>query len=272
MNLLDFTINLAKKAGQIITKEAKKITIEEKRKNDLVTNADKASEKFLTQAILKKFPDHAILAEEADFAHKSEIKKLIKSPYIWIIDPLDGTTNFAHGLPIYSISIALFKTKTREKSQNFQYLSGEIVLGVVYAPALNELFYAQKGEGAFLNGKKITVSKTQKVLSSLAVTGFPYVNKEMNLPYFATMMKHAQAIRRLGSAALDLAYVANGRFDLYWEFGLKPWDIAAGSLIVEEAGGRVTDTNGNLLDLFGADLLATNEKVHQETIKIFEKI
>lgn len=272
MNLLKFAIKLAQKAGKTIIKESKKLKIVEKAKNDLVTNADKASEKLITDLIRKNYTDHAILAEEASYGSKVQAKKYSKSKYIWIIDPLDGTTNFAHGLPIYSISIGLFKSQFSESSSNFEYLNGEIVLGVVYAPAMNELFYAVKGKGAYLNGRKIKVSNVKNLENSLLVTGFPYVNKKMNLPYFAAMLDKSQAVRRLGSAALDLCYTACGRFNGYWEFGLKPWDIAAGALIVEEAGGKVSDTNGNLLDLFGKDILATNGKIHNAIIKDFQKL
>lgn len=166
----------------------------------------------------------------------------------------------------------VFETKSAKSSKNFDYLEGEIVAGVVYAPVMDELFYAQRGKGAYLNGKRIKVSKTQKVANSLTVTGFPPTHKEQNLPYFNKMIFECRAVRRLGSAALDLCYIAAGRFDGYWEFGLKPWDIAAGALIVEEAGGQVTDSNGNMLDLFGKDILATNSKIHKEIVNKFRKI
>lgn len=272
MELLKFAIKLAQKAGKAILKEAKNIQITEKSKNDFVTNADQAAETLITNAILKKYPDHAILAEEASFNVNIQAKDYVKSKYIWIIDPLDGTTNFSHGLPIYSVSIALFKTEFSESSKNFDYLTGEIVLGVVYAPAMNELFYAIKGKGAYLNNKKIQVSKTKTLESSLLVTGFPPTHKKMNLPYFMLMLEKGQAVRRLGSAALDLAYIAAGRFDGYWEFDLKPWDIAAGALLVSEAGGEVSDINGNLLDLFGKEIMATNGKIHQNLIKSFQTL
>ncbi|MEK7672453.1 MAG: inositol monophosphatase family protein [Patescibacteria group bacterium] len=271
MKFLDFGLKLAEGAGKIILKNAKKtLTIKEKSLNNLVTNADKASEAFIIKTIKSAFPDHAIIAEESSDGKFSEEYK--NADYLWIIDPLDGTTNFAHGLPLYSVSIALCEIKKAESSKNFDYLSAEIIFGIVHAPALNETFYAQKGKGAYLNGKKISVSPTGKVEKSLFVTGFPPVNQKLNMPYFLTMMKQCQAIRRLGSAALDLAYVACGRFEGHWEFGLKPWDIAAGSLIVAEAGGKVTDINGNQLDLFGADILATNGKIHKKTIEIFKTI
>lgn len=264
-------MKLAEKAGELILRESKKtLRIKHKGKNDLVTQADKAAEKLITTAIQKKFPEHGIIAEES-FLQKN-LAEISRAPYVWIVDPLDGTTNFAHGLQLYSISIAVLKTSPAKQSKNFQYLRGELVAGVVFAPALNEIFYCEKGKGAFLNGRKIRISKTGRLANSFMVTGFPYTHQGINLPYFETMLPKCLAIRRLGSAALDMAYTAAGRFDGYWEFGLKPWDIAAGSLLVKEAGGRVTDTNGNILDLFGNDILATNNKIHKETIKLFNKI
>lgn len=265
--LLDFTIKTAKKAGNLILKESKKtIKVTEKARHDLVTNVDKASEALIIKEIKKAYPDHAILAEESFSKQKSS---LLNAEYIWLIDPIDGTTNFIHGTPLYSVSIAVFKTKTTSVSKNYDYLEGEIIAGIVHAPAMQETYYAAKGKGAYLNGKKIKVSSTKKLTNSLLVTGFPAKNPESSLPYFTSLLGKCQAIRRLGSAALDLCWVACGRFDGHWEFGLKPWDIAAGALIVNEAGGRVTDTNNNLLDLFGADILASNGKIHREMIKSF---
>lgn len=265
MTILDFLKQTAKKAGNLILKGSKThFKIIKKGEKDLVTQIDKASQQLIIKEIASAFPDHSIIAEESSFKKIS----LNSSKYIWLIDPLDGTTNFVHGLPLYSISIALFKTN----SSDFDYLNGNLIAGIVYAPALNEIFHAEKGKGAFLNGKKIHVSKTKTVRNSLLVTGFPYNNKKINLPYFALMLDKSQAVRRLGSAAIDLCWTAAGRFDGYWEFGLKPWDIAAGALIVKEAGGLVTDTSGNLLDLFGADILATNKNIHKEIIKDFRKL
>lgn len=272
-DLLKFAIKTAKKAGKLaLTYQKRGLQIEKKGKNDLVTNADKASEKLIIAEIFKTYPDHAVMGEESTFIHKTSVKDYANAEYIWLIDPIDGTTNYAHGMKEYGISIGLFKLSSAEKSQNFQYLSGELIVGVVFAPAMNEIFYAAKGEGAYLNGKKIKVSKTPKLENALLATGFPYQNRKINLPYFSTMMNHCQAIRRLGAASLDLCYVAAGRFDGYWEFDIKPWDIAAGALIVEESGGTVTDTNGNQIDLFGKDILVSNGKIHREIIDTFKKI
>lgn len=272
-NLLKFAIKTAQKAGELaLAYQSHGLKIEEKSKNDLVTNADKASEKLITSEILKTYPDHAVMGEESTFIHKTTIKDYADSEYIWIVDPIDGTTNYAHQMKEFGISIGLFKTSATENSKNFQYLSGELIVGVVYAPGMDELFYASKGHGAFLNGKKIHVTKTPKVAHSLFATGFIQQAAAQNLPYFTTMLPRCQAIRRLGAASLDLCYVAAGRFDGYWEFDMKPWDIAAGALIVTEAGGKVTDTNGNQIDLFGADIFVSNGKIHRETIKIFQEL
>ncbi|MBT4917115.1 inositol monophosphatase [Candidatus Peregrinibacteria bacterium] len=273
MKILDFAIQTAEKAGKLILKQEKEtLQIDEKtNNNDLVTNVDKASEALIIKEIQKEYPSHAILAEEsANLENQAE--KYAQAKYIWIIDPIDGTTNFAHGLPLYSVSIGVFKTESKESSKNFEYITGELVAGVVHAPRLRETFSAYKGKGARLNGKKIHVSKRTPIKNCLTVTGFPTKDRERNLPYFQAMLSDCRAVRRLGSAALDLCYIACGRFDAYWEFGLKPWDVAAGSLIVEEAGGKATDTYGETLDLFGQDILATNGLVHKEVITKFKKL
>ncbi len=268
MELIDFAIKIAEKAGRLTVKGAKKtLTVSEKAKNDLVTNVDKASEKLIIDSVKAKYPDHDFLAEES--SGKNQVKAYEKSEYIWIIDPLDGTLNFCHKIPLYSVSIAIFEKKKTEKSKNFEYMEGEIVAGVINIPMLNETYYAEKGKGAYLNGKKISVSEVRELDDAMTVTGYPPKHKEINLPYFERMLTRSQAGRRTGSAALDLAWLACGRFDAFWEFGLKPWDIAAGALIVEEAGGKVTDTNGNLLDLFGQDIIATNKLLHRRMISEF---
>jgi myo-inositol-1(or 4)-monophosphatase len=271
MKILDHAKKIAKKAGKFIIKESEKgFRIEKKGINNLVTRIDKASEKLIIKEIKSKYPTHSIIAEEST---KKLSKKLFKdSKYIWIIDPLDGTTNFTHGVPIYAVSIAIFEKKSAESSKNFDYLSGELVAGVVYSPKTDEMFYASAGKGAYLNGKKIKVSNIKKIAESLTATGFGPVNRERNFPHFKVMLKKSQAGRRMGSASLDLCYIACGRFDGYWEFSLKPWDIAAGALIIKEAGGEVTDTNGNQLDLFGEDILASNGKIHKEMIRTFAKL
>jgi myo-inositol-1(or 4)-monophosphatase len=272
--MLNFTLNLAQKAGKIMLKNAKKsYKIEEKKKNDFVTEVDKKVEKFVIKEIKKAYPDHKFLGEESSFEQGlTEFSEYQDSQYIWIIDPIDGTNNFIRGLEFYCISIALFRLKKTQKSKNFEYLEGELVLGIIHAPALNKTYHAIKGKGAFLNKKPITVSPEKSLERSIFSTGFHGDFKISNIPYFKQIITRSQGIRRMGSAALDLCHVAEGKIEGYWEFGLHPWDIAAGALIVEEAGGKVTDTNGNLLDLFGKDILASNKKIHKETVEIFTKV
>lgn len=220
---------------------------------DLVTVADLESERAIIGAIRESFPEHAVLAEESGLA-KGPAKNR------WIIDPLDGTTNFAHGLGLFCVSIAFAS-------------EDEILLGIVSNPATEELFVAEKGKGATLNGSAISVSKTEKVSESLLVTGFPYNHKEIIdtiMPRFANCLASSQGVRRLGSAALDLCYVACGRFDGFWEQNLKPWDTAAGMLIAREAGGAVTDFSGNPFDVYGNEILATNGRIHAEMKLLLE--
>jgi myo-inositol-1(or 4)-monophosphatase len=219
---------------------------------NLVTEYDKAAEKSIISAILKHFPDHAFLAEESGETHQG------KSPVTWIIDPLDGTVNFARQVPVFSISIAAAIEKN-------------IVSGVVYQPMTNELFVAEKGKGAYLNGKQIFVSKIDSLKKALLATGFPYdvhKNPRQCIDLFAEMQRTGVPIRRLGSAAIDLAYVAAGRFDAFWEVGLNAWDMAAGKLLVEEAGGKVTHWDGSPHKIFGYEtLLASNARLHPEMIE-----
>ncbi len=257
-SFLPFAITLAKTSGKLILEQSQKnFKIEEKTKNDYVTAVDKAAEQLIIKKILKEFPDHGILAEESSFKKTLDPKNYKNHKFVWIIDPIDGTNNFIRGIPFYTISIALQK-------------EGELIVGVLFAPALNKLYYAEKGKGAFLNGKKIHVSKTPALEHSLFATGFHGEYKIKNLPYFEKIIARAQGIRRFGSAALDLAMVAEGKFDSYWEFGLKPWDIAAGALIVKEAGGKVTNLKGKPLDLFDKNILASNGLIHKETVKILK--
>ncbi len=221
---------------------------------DLVTQFDKISQRRIVNSLKKKFPAFGILSEE-DYHHQKENQTR------WILDPLDGTTNFAHNLPIWSISIAL-------------EFEGEIVLGVVYDPTRKELFSAIKKKGAYLNGRRIKVSRTKDLRKSLLVTGFPYdirTSKENNIKNFARFCLSAQAVRRLGSAALDLCYTACGRFDGYWELKLSPWDQAAGYLILKEAGGRITDFKGNPFSIYGREVLGTNGLIHNQMIEILNK-
>ncbi|MDI6697411.1 MAG: inositol monophosphatase family protein [Candidatus Saccharicenans sp.] len=218
---------------------------------DLVTSFDRRSEEMIFRRLSQAFPDHSFLAEE-------EIRRDRASDYCWLVDPLDGTTNYAHGLPVFCVSIALSFKK-------------EVVLGVVYDPAREEIFTAVRGQGAYLNGQPVRVSETAELGRSLLATGFPYdvrSSNDNNLDHFSNFAVRAQAIRRLGSAALDLCYVACGRFDGYWEKKLKPWDLAAGSLLVEEAGGRVSNLEGGDFNVFSPHIVASNGHIHQSMLEI----
>ncbi|WP_300668786.1 inositol monophosphatase family protein [Desulfoluna sp.] len=225
--------------------------VDRKGRIDLVTEADTASETAIIETLTRRFPDHDVLAEESGASHR-------ESPYRWVIDPLDGTTNFAHGLPLFSVSIA------------FQ-AHGETVFGVVFNPITEELFMATKGEGATLCGRPISVSEAATVEESLLVTGFPYNVRDIMprlLSRFESCLDAAQGVRRLGSAALDLCFLACGRFDGFWEENLKAWDTAAGVLIAEEAGARITDFNGKKYTPGEVEMLATNGGIHQEMITL----
>ena len=244
-------------AGKIAHRHLGKVDYSLKARANLVTRADVACQKSILQLIKKNFPAHDFLAEENGLKNTG-------SDWKWIIDPIDGTTNFAHTMPHFSVSIALA-------------YKNEIVLGGVYDVYMNELFLACKGKGVTLNGKKIHVSAVKKLEDSLLVTGFPYV-REHRMPEllnrFEKFILACHDIRRLGSAALDMCWVAAGRFDGYWEDSLNPWDIAAGKLILEEAGGKVTDYAGQPwknLKTFGTQTLASNGKIHREMCAIIKE-
>jgi myo-inositol-1(or 4)-monophosphatase len=221
---------------------------------NLVTEMDGRSERMIVETLLAAFPGHGVIAEEETTIRND-------SGYTWIVDPLDGTTNYAHGYPCFSVSIALEH-------------DGEIIVGVVYDPMRDEMFSAQKGQGAFLNGARITVSPIDTLIRSLLATGFPYdrkVSEKNNLQYFHDLLMASQEVRRDGSAALDLCSVASGRFDGFWELKLKPWDVAAGSLIVREAGGTVSDLAGGEFDLHAEEILASNGIIHGQMVEILQK-
>lgn len=245
-------VKAALEAGKVLLRNrGKRNKIGYKGEVNLVTEVDFLSEKTILKIIRENFPDHSILTEETIGQKKD-------SPYCWIIDPLDGTTNYAHDFPVYCISIALQKNK-------------EIILGTVYNPLLKELFLAEKNKGAFLNGKRIFVSNTRKLSQSLLATGFPYdirTSKENNLEYFNKFAVKAQAIRRAGSAALDLCYLAMGRFDGFWELKLSPWDTAAGILMITEAGGKVSDFSGKKFSIFSKKLVASNNWIHKQIFEV----
>jgi myo-inositol-1(or 4)-monophosphatase len=220
---------------------------------DLVTDFDKRSQDVILSHLSSRFPAHDFLAEE-------DLSEQRGSEYRWIIDPIDGTTNYAHKLPIFCVSIAL-------------EWKSEIVCGVIYDPMRKEMFSAMEGRGSLLNGQSIRISTTADLDKSLLATGFPYDVRDSevnNIDHFANFATRVQAIRRCGSAALDLCYVACGRFDGFWELKLNPWDVAAGILIVEESGGRVTGFKGEKTNHFGKDLLASNGMIHRQMIQVLK--
>ncbi len=223
--------------------------------NDLVTEADEVSEKLLVERIRRRFPDHGILTEEGTSTSS------LASEWLWLLDPLDGTVNYAHGLPSFSVSIALVH-------------EGRVVCGVVYSPCQDLLFVAERGQGAWRDGKRLHVSEAASLAQAMLSTGFPYRmvgNPENNLREFVQVALRAQAIRRLGVASLDLAWVAAGVLDGYWEPNLQPWDWAAGALLVEEAGGRVTDYEGRPWTVGTARLVATNGRFHDELLEVLRR-
>ncbi len=218
-----------------------------KGESNLVTEVDRASEELIVGAIRARYPDDDILAEENEYAPLNSLNK-------WIIDPLDGTTNYAHGFPWFGVSIAL-------------EVDGEVEIGVVFHPMMDELFTAAKGKGAYLNGVRIHVSRRAPLKECLLATGFPYDrswDNDNNFASFEKMQMAARAVRRAGAAALDLAYVAAGRLDGYWECKLKPWDVAAGTLLVEEAGGKVTNHRGERYSIYDHRIMASNGLIHEE--------
>ena len=247
-NYLEAAIEIAREAGRILRDEFEKpLEIAYKGEADLVTQADKRSEAAIVARLKEHFPDHAVAAEEGS-------GRETESEFRWHVDPLDGTTNFAHGYPCFSVSIALA-------------LRSEVLAGVVFNPYYDELFAAARGEGATLNGKRIHVSSVAVLEKSLLCTGFPVKKRgqaHANIEYYRDFTLKSHGVRRDGSAALDLASVAAGRFDAFWEFGLNKWDTAAGVLLVEEAGGRVSDFEGRAYGLGGPVILATNGLVHEE--------
>jgi myo-inositol-1(or 4)-monophosphatase len=219
--------------------------------NNLVTEVDKKAEEAIIDVIRAEFPEHFILSEEAG-------EMSTGSEYKWIIDPIDGTVNFAHGIPICCISIGLEH-------------NGVMMLGAVFNPFMNELFFAERGKGAFLNNRPLKVSNNNQMESACLVTGFPYRWVEVHMDpisVFERFIRMGLPVRRLGSAAIDLCWVAAGRFDGFWEYNLNPWDIAAGYLIIEEAGGRISNFNGDPYSVYDKQTLATNGKIHEAMLKI----
>lgn len=227
--------------------------IEEKGQHDLVSFVDKNTEALIKDGLFPLLPDAGFLAEESGTTAGNE--------FTWVIDPLDGTTNFVHGVPVYSISIALMQ-------------AGKPILGVVHEISRQECFYSHIGSGVYLNGKLVKVSAASKLDKSLIATGFPYSDfsrMEAYLKVFDLLMRDTRGIRRLGSAAVDLAYVACGRFEAFYEYGLHPWDVAAGAFLVEQAGGTNTDFAGDDQFIFGTDILASNGTIHKELLEIIKR-
>jgi len=237
-------MHAAQKAGELISGNFQKLQnsdIQAKGKNDFVTRIDKEAESIISHVIGQKFPDHRILAEESGLSRQN-------SEYLWVIDPLDGTTNFIQGIPHFSVSLALL-------------IKGTVVFGLIYDPLSRECFHAAAGQGAFLNESRIAVSRTSQLESAFGATGFPFKAPQFLEPYtgvFKVLMSRCQDMRRCGSAALDLAYTACGRYDFFWEAHLLPWDFMAGKLIVEEAGGKTSDFQGRDLPVQTSSVLAAN--------------
>jgi len=247
---------IAREAGALLMRHlAQHVAIEYKGDVDLVTVADRASEKLIVERLRARWPDHGIVAEEGT-------RKDIDAEYRWYVDPLDGTTNFAHGYPVFCISMALVRK------------DDQIEAGILYDPTRDEMFSAARGQGATLNGTPIHVSKTTTLAESILGTGFPSHkrHKNPNIYFYHQLTLRSHGVRRAGSAALDLANVASGRYDGFWEFNLNPWDTAAGVLLVQEAGGRVTRFDGTPFRLDSREVLATNGLIHDEVMRNFAEI
>jgi len=252
-DVLDAAIEIAQEAGRVLLAH-RGVDFELKGDYDLITAADRASEELIVKRLRQRFPTHGIVAEEGG---RAEMNAEVR----WYVDPLDGTTNFAHGFPMWNVTLALAHR-------------GEVVAGVVYDPLNRELFTAERGAGARLNGARIHVSRAGSLADSLLSTGFPsrkrHQNVNIHFYYQLAMLSHG--VRRGGSAAIDLAYVACGRLDGFWEFGLNPWDMAAGTLLIEEAGGKVSGMRGEALDLHGRYVVADNGILHPELLELFDEI
>lgn len=253
--MLNIAVKAARRAGTIInraTQDLDLLTVQRKGNHDYVSEVDKMAEQAIVETLLEAYPDHAILAEEGGAQGKSE--------YVWIIDPLDGTTNFLHGLPQFAVSIAL------------QH-KGLLSQAVVFDPTRNELYSATRGGGTYLNDRRLRVSKQTRLEDSLIGTGFPYHDYsflESYLKIFQDLLPKVAGVRRPGAASLDLAYVAAGRYDGFWEAGLKPWDMAAGMLLIQEAGGLVTDFEGGENVLGSGNIVGGNPKIFAQLLKIIQ--
>lgn len=252
---LSAAVEIAREAGALLAElSTQPLEIGYKRRSDLVTVADRRSEALIVGRLRERFPDHAIVAEEGG-NHRSS------SDYCWYVDPLDGTTNYAHGFPVYCVTLGLA-------------YRGEVVAGVVFDPTHNHTYAAERGAGAYLNGKRMHVSSIDKLSEGLVGTGFPpfATNHDLNIQFFFQFTDQSHGVRRVGSAALDLCFVAAGHFDGFWELKLNPWDKAAGTLLVTEAGGRVTDVRGDAFNLLGDDVFASNGLVHDQMLEVFAAV
>ena len=256
MQYLDAAVEIAREAGALLADFFERhIAFEVKGEFDLITEADRSSEKLIVERLRSRFPTHAIVAEEGGGAAGS-------SEYRWYVDPLDGTTNFAHSFPMFNVTLGLER-------------AGEVIAGVIFDPVRQEMFTAERGGGAYLNGRRMRVSGIRCLAESLGSTGFPSRKRShnVNIHFYYQLAMASHGVRRTGSAALDLAYVACGRLDFFWEFGLKPWDQAAGTLLVTEAGGKVTDMRGDPHSITQSDdLLADNSTIHDEVLHAFAAI
>jgi myo-inositol-1(or 4)-monophosphatase len=254
-SFLETAADIAREAGSILANLAQRnIGFELKGDYDLVTEADRASERLVVERLRAQFPSHSIVAEEGGGIDTG-------TDYRWYVDPLDGTTNFAHGFPMFNVTLALER-------------AGELIAGVIYDPLRDEMFAAEQGGGAYLNNRRIHVSKASRLDDCLVATGFPSRRRHLNvnIHFYHQLAMATHGVRRGGSAALDLAYVSCGRLDAFWEFGLNPWDMAAGILLVREAGGQCSDMYGAATTLAGPHLLADNGKVHAQVLDIFGEI
>ena len=254
-SFLETATDITREAGALLLSYLeRRVGFELKGEHDLVTEADRASERLVVERLRTYFPSHAIVAEEGSSYEGS-------SEYRWYVDPLDGTTNFAHGFPVFNATIALER-------------AGEMICGVVFDPTRQEMFTAERGGGAYLNNRRIRVTGTAELENCLVATGFPSRRRHLNVNvhFYHQLAMITHGVRRAGAAALDLAYVACGRLDAFWEFSLNPWDMAAGLLLVTEAGGRYTDMAGQPHDLHGPNLLASNGALHDGILAVFRDV
>lgn len=254
-SFLETSMEIAREAGGVLCRYFERgIGFEYKGAHDLITAADRASEELVVERLRSHFPTHSIIGEETG-SHDGS------SEYCWYVDPLDGTTNFAHGFPVFNVTLALER-------------AGELVTGVIYDPTRPEMFAAERGGGAYLNNRRIAVSKVERLDESLLATGFPNWrrHRDVNVHFFHQVAMVSHGVRRAGSAAIDLAYVSCGRLDGFWEFGLNPWDVAAGIVLIEEAGGRVTDMRGRAARLGKPHILATNAAIHEQVRELFAEV